>query len=415
MRVRAAHARLTGNLSTPGVPNFKTSNLATAGVANLQPQPLTTFGDLDLPGGELIYGRADGMTLDTAIEMLVRQNIDLEAARFEIPMAEADVLTANLRANPIFYADTQLIPYGHFSFLRPGGPEQSDVNINYPFDITHKRQARTASAKAASKVTEAQLQDTIRNQIDNLYTVYVGVIAAGLTEQFSEKYLTGITNLYKLNDELYKNEQIKQSDLLAIKANVERAQLQVRESKQAKFKANQALALILNLPMNDIEKLDVYDPVGTVRELPLPADALVSKGLEKRPDLIAIKLGVKRSEQDVRLAKANAYPDVYAALSALHLPEQHIPRRSQRLFLDAGRDGHNSALQPQPRKHHPSTTQRDADHAPGSEPGAERGQRRAQRGPRIRTEPAQRDRDEERDPPGLRRGPRRGLQPLARG
>ena len=30
----------------------------------------------------------------------------------EIPQARADVLTASLRANPIFYADTQLVPYG---------------------------------------------------------------------------------------------------------------------------------------------------------------------------------------------------------------------------------------------------------------------------------------------------------------
>ena len=91
------------------------------------------------------------MDLDAAIEQLVKQNLDLEAARLEIPMAEADVLTANLRANPIFYADTQLIPYGHYSFLRPGGPPQSDININYPLDITFKRAARTRSAREAKK------------------------------------------------------------------------------------------------------------------------------------------------------------------------------------------------------------------------------------------------------------------------
>ena len=81
------------------------------------------------------------MTIDAAIELLMKQNLDLDAFRLEIPMAEADILTANLRANPIFYADTQLIPYGHFSFLRPGGPPQSDININYPLDVSFKRRA----------------------------------------------------------------------------------------------------------------------------------------------------------------------------------------------------------------------------------------------------------------------------------
>jgi outer membrane protein, heavy metal efflux system len=301
----------TGGFAIPGVPNFRTTNFAQAGVPSIQPLPVPSYGELELPAGELDYGRPDGLTLDAAIDILVKRNIDLEAARLEIPMADADVLTANLRSNPIFYADYQLLPYGHFSFLRPGGPQQSDININYPLDITHKRQARTQSAVLAKKVTEAQLQDFIRNQIDNLYTVYTGVISAGLTERFSEVYLTGITRLYGLNKELYDRGQLRLSDLLAIKANLEKAQLQVRESKQAKLKANQALALMLNISLDNLEVIDVRDPIGTIRELPMSQSTLVEKGLQNRPDWQAIRLGVLRSQRDVKLAQANAYPDVY--------------------------------------------------------------------------------------------------------
>ena len=135
------------------------------------------------------------MTLDAAIEQLVSQNLDLLAAKLEVPMADADVLTANLRANPIFYADTQLIPYGHFSFLRPGGPPQSDININYPLDLSFKRLARTRSAREAKSATEAQLQDAVRNQIDNLYTYHVGVVQAGLTLRLSEVFRNGLIKL----------------------------------------------------------------------------------------------------------------------------------------------------------------------------------------------------------------------------
>jgi cobalt-zinc-cadmium efflux system outer membrane protein len=302
---------LSGGLSVPGAPAFRTSNLARAGIQEIQPLPVPSYGDLDLPAGELDYGPPNGMTLDAAIEILIKQNLDLEAARLEVPMSQADLLTASLRANPIFYADQQLVPYGHYSFLRPGGPQQSDLNVNYPLDITRKRHARTQSAAVAKKVTEAQLQDAIRTQIDNLYTVYVGVIAAGLTERFSQVYADGIRKLLQLTEQLFNEKQVKVSDVLAVKANLEKAELQVRESKQAKYKANQALALMLNLPLTDLEKLDVHDPIGTIRELPLTPDALVTKGLQRRPDLLAIKLGVIRSEKDVMLARANAYPDVY--------------------------------------------------------------------------------------------------------
>ena len=99
-------------------------------------------------------GPPDGLTLDEAIERLVHENLGLRARSFELPQAEADILTASLRANPLLYADSQLIPYGSYSPQRPGGPVQYDINITYPLDVTHKRKARTrrrASGEAGAR------------------------------------------------------------------------------------------------------------------------------------------------------------------------------------------------------------------------------------------------------------------------
>ncbi len=38
---------------------------------------------------------------------------------------------------------------------------------------------------------------------------------------------------------------------------------------------------------------------------------MVRKAVTTRPDMLAIKLGVRRSEADIQLARANAYPDVF--------------------------------------------------------------------------------------------------------
>ena len=297
------------SLSAPSAPAFRTSSRSQFAVQPIQEQNVPAYGDLGLP--ETMEGPDEGMTIDTAIELLVKQNLDLEAYRLEIPMADADLLTANLRANPIFYADTQLIPYGHFSFLRPGGPPQSDININYPLDVSFKRASRTRSARAARKVTEAQLQDAIRNSIDNLYTVYVDCVAASLTVKFSETYEAGTRKLLERNESLFKSGIIKLGDVLALRAKLQIAELQVRESRQAKVKANRALALMLNLPLSDATKLEVRDSIGQVREVPSTREDLVNRALAGRPDLIAIKMGVMRANADVQLAKANAYPDVY--------------------------------------------------------------------------------------------------------
>src|SRR5439155_9260583 len=97
------------------------------------------------------------------------------------------ILNAGLRANPIFYADGQLIPYGRYSRQRPGGQTQYDVNISYPLDLSRKRQNRTMVATAAKRVLEAQYQDAVRLLIDNLYTAYVDVLAARQTLIYARK------------------------------------------------------------------------------------------------------------------------------------------------------------------------------------------------------------------------------------
>ena len=57
-------------------------------------------------------GPAGGLTLDEAIARMIAENIELKAFSKEIPQAEADLITAGLRSNPLLFADTQFIPYG---------------------------------------------------------------------------------------------------------------------------------------------------------------------------------------------------------------------------------------------------------------------------------------------------------------
>jgi len=314
---RGTHAPLAGVTGPPGPPTGSVSQTSLR-IQSTPNAPLPNYGNLGLPDnlglglGVEAYGPEDGLTIDAAIEALVRDNLDLLAARLEVPMAQADVLTASLRANPVFYADQQLIPYGHFSFLRPGGPNQTDVNLNIPFDVNGKRRARVRSAEAAQRVTEAQLQDAIRNQIDNLYTVYVDAVAARLTLQFSRVALKGISKLLTDYEALEQRGEKTRQDVDVFLAQRESALVQVRESVEAVAKSQQALAVILNAPPDQTGSLQVRDVFRDVREIPYTTDELIKRANASRPDLRAIKIGVTRANADVTLARRNAFPDIYA-------------------------------------------------------------------------------------------------------
>ena len=179
------------------------------------------------------------MTLDQAIDRILRENLELRAQFIEIPLAEADILTASLRANPIFYADSQLIPYGKYTPDRPGGQTQYDVNISYPLDVSHKRRARTQVAVRAKRVLEAQFQDAARRTIDNLYTAYVDVLAARQNVRYALASVEGLQKVLLVTQRLYEKDQTNRADVNRVKVQVDSARIGLADAEESLRRSRQ--------------------------------------------------------------------------------------------------------------------------------------------------------------------------------
>ena len=255
--------------------------------------------------------RPDGMTLDQAIDRLVRENLDLRAKAVEIPQARADILTASLRANPVFYADAQLVPYGQYTRNRPGGQTQYDVNISYPLDLSGKRRARTVAATQATRVIEAQYQDAVRQSIDNLYSGFIDVLQARRTIAFAEAGLEGLSKALKATEDLTRRGEGKRSDVARVRIQLKLGQQQLVESREALSKAKRALASLLNIPADQADGIELQGTLKFPRiDLP-PVHELIALALDTRPDVQSYRLGVGRAEADVKLQRANRFQDVY--------------------------------------------------------------------------------------------------------
>ena len=88
-------------------------------------------------------------------------NYGLRTKFQEIPKAQADILSAGLRANPLVFASADGVPYGSYSPQRPGDNSYSVVLIQ-PIDVNQKRKVRVLVAQQAKKVLDAQYQDAVR-------------------------------------------------------------------------------------------------------------------------------------------------------------------------------------------------------------------------------------------------------------
>jgi len=303
-------------ISTPGSGGGPTDLQAQINTPPLSPLSATStplFGTLDIPTGPDDEGPPEGLTLDQAIDTTLKNSLDLKQKFYEIPQAQADVLQAGLRANPIFYADGQLLQFNGRKFNRsaPGGPSQADVNISYPLDLSRKRQNRTQVATQAKKVLEAQYQNAIRLKIDELYGFYVVALGARQTVNYSRRSIQGLESLASRTEQLFGKGEVSQGDLNQVKVQLKTSKLGLLDAEAAYRKAKLDLISVLNIPRDAVETLDlrgsILDPVAA---LPPTVD-LAQRALQARPDLVSFRLGTKRAEADVKLAKANRYNDVY--------------------------------------------------------------------------------------------------------
>ena len=187
-RVGPSGPRVSSGISTPSSQPGATADQSRSGTPVSRPTAdPSSAGPYEPPSQPDDDGPPHGLTLDQAIGRLLNESLDLRGKAYEIPQAQADVLTAGLRANPVFYADGQLVPYGDYSRQRPGGQQQYDVNASYPLDLSHKRQARMVYATRVKRVIEAQYQDAVRVAIDQLYGAFVDVLAARQTVRIQSK------------------------------------------------------------------------------------------------------------------------------------------------------------------------------------------------------------------------------------
>ncbi len=267
------------------------------------------YGFLEVPSGE-DEGPAEGLTLDVAIERLVCANYDLRIKFQEIPKADADILSAGLRGNPLIFASANNVPYGGYSTQRPGDNDYG-VTVIQPFDVNHKRNMRVVVAQRAKRVLEAQYQDAVRLEIDNLYTAFVDVLAAREAVRYLEASLHGFDEVIRVTEHQLQGKQIAVMTLDRLQVQRESVALALEEAHTSQIKATQVLAMVLSLQAPRGDEMAVRGHLLMLEEPLPPADDLVGIAWANRPDLTAYRLGVARARADVGLAQREGFPDVF--------------------------------------------------------------------------------------------------------
>jgi cobalt-zinc-cadmium efflux system outer membrane protein len=265
-------------------------------------------GDVDTMEDE--EGPAWGVDLDAAIDRLIRCSRDLRTKFFEIPQAEADVLTAGLRENPLLFYSSGGVPYGSYAPNRPGEITHG-LSLVYPLDYSGKRRTKVEVARLEKLVLEAQYLDAVRLQVDALYTAFVDVVAA---RQAWTSAVRGLGQLDSLSRDAQARpadgpDALEERDDLAIERDL--AAMSTGDEHSRYDKARRRLALLLDLAPGEVDAFEVRGSLRSPGTEPPPVDVLIRLALDCRPDLLALRRGVERAQAEQSNQRAERFSDAY--------------------------------------------------------------------------------------------------------
>ncbi|HYM23085.1 MAG TPA: TolC family protein, partial [Vicinamibacterales bacterium] len=245
------------------------------------------------------------LTIAQAIDEALQHNLSLFAERANLTIADAQMIAARLRPNPVFSFSADHLDWlgTGFNAENNGGPPEIAWRVDVPLERGGKREARIALASVVRSAAEAQFADSVRTLRQDVTLACVDVMAARSSRELVVENLRTFEDLVRVNRARLTAGSIPASEtrrsevaMLQFRATVVRADLDLAA-------ASARLRTLLGRPPGDTLAI-AGDLRGAEPPAAVDAGRLRQLAIESRPDLRALQLGQARSTADLRLQEA---------------------------------------------------------------------------------------------------------------
>ena len=246
------------------------------------------------------------ITLDDAVAIFLRQNLELVAARYDVDTAEAEKLTARLRPNPQLSLGLSGAP------LNLSGPvfrEQTyDYTISQTFELGGKRAKRIAVANTNAEVAHGQFEMVAWQLTNDLKRKFYTVVLNQSLLSLARENQTSFAEIVKHTTELLNAGEISGLDLERLEVEKLKFDTDVANAERDYEVALRDLRFALG---GDYRAMDI-EVTGTIDYEPyqISLPDLRDKALAARPDLKAAKLSESAADANIRLQNAQRIPDL---------------------------------------------------------------------------------------------------------
>ncbi|MEX5214621.1 MAG: TolC family protein [Nitrospiraceae bacterium] len=269
------------------------------------------------------------LSLEEALALFLRQNLDLIIAKYGIDHAQGQAITARLFPNPVLSVGA-LGSWTQGRTLSNSG--QIYPQVQQLFEMAGKRGYRIESAAYGIQGAEAAFEDAIRQLSFTLketyYRVQLGLRRLSLAEENRDRF----ARILEINTVRFKKGFIAEVDLIRIRLQVVDFHSQVITALQDTESARADLRVLLQLPATTNVELTTD---MEYRRLDPDVRAMQQLALEGRPDIRVKRIARAQRSADLKLAQSYRYPDVTIG-GGYALQGSQGPDNPQQLGLSVG-------------------------------------------------------------------------------
>jgi cobalt-zinc-cadmium efflux system outer membrane protein len=241
----------------------------------------------------------DKVTITQAVQEAINHNLNLLAERYNISVADARIITAKLRPNPVVTAGADYIDFlGQFSPDKNVGPTEYNLRTDFILERGGKRERRIEVARDAREVAQLQLLNTTRLLVLDVQNAFVDVLQAKDNVTLARENLQAFQGIVEVN-----TNRVRAGDLA--KVELTRTQVARIQFQSAVRQAESKLRIALNrlqILMGRTVPSPTLDVEGAMRRDtdPVVLETVSTLALDLRPDLQALRRDQARSQAEIR-------------------------------------------------------------------------------------------------------------------
>jgi outer membrane protein, heavy metal efflux system len=249
------------------------------------------------------------LTLEQAVSEALGKNAGLLAEKANISIAEARILTARLRPNPVFSTSADhLDALGTgFSEINGGGPAEYSARVDFPIERGGKRRLRTEVAQLARSTTELLFQNAVRSVALDVANQFIDAQVAQASLKLARENFGYFEEIVRVNQARLKAGDIAEVELLRSRL----ALLQQRNVLREAESRSRAAVIRLGTAIGRGVPSPALELAGDLRHDTQPPTEMQVReaALRERPDLLAARRDLARAGTEVQSQMAQAKVD----------------------------------------------------------------------------------------------------------